>query len=423
MRIDDFEFALRSLNQPAQTAYLDIPEPNEISVIALPFEVLGEDDELQQIAVGLRLEIQNALTQLSGVLPMAAGTAAAFAGQTSPDTAKALGLRYVLQGNMRAIGRRVRLMLELYDHQRGGVTWSQSYDGSLDDGFEFQDEMTKRVVRALDVKVLSGEQARIWHKKFSNLKAIRLQYSGMRDFFRMTKECMRSARESFEQLQDMHPEVSTAATWLSLCHWFEIQRGWSDDTDKSIETVKHWANIARPMEDADGQAHTALCHVHLLKHEFDAALEVGDAAVTVRPSCANANGFYADSLYFCGDLDKAIHHARLAIRFSPAYPPLFAAVLAGALHARGDHSAAIAISKDALRLNQQDGHARVILCSALMASELTTEAKAVAVDLQRMEPDFEVQSFLERLPFRNAEMRSQLSENYLKAIQAANQAD
>ena len=307
-------------------------------------------------------------------------------------------------------------MLELYDHDRGGVTWSRSYDGSLDDGFEFQDDMTKRVVRSLDVKVLSGEQARIWHKKFTDLKALRLQYSGMRDFFSMTRECMRSARESFERLHEMHPEISTGATWLSLCHWFELQRGWSDDPGKSAEAVKHWANIARPMEDADGQAHTALCHVYLLNNEFDDAVKVGQEAVTVRPSCTNANGFYAHSLYFCGDLDKAIHHAKLAIRFSPAYPPLFAAVLAGALHARGDHSTAVAIAKDSLRINRQDGHARVILCSALMASGSETEAKSVAVDLQRMEPDFQVRSFLERLPFRKPEMRSQLHDNYANAL-------
>jgi hypothetical protein len=36
--------------------------------------------------------------------------------------------------------------------------------------------------------------------------------------------------------------------------------------------------------------------------------------------------------------------------------------------------------------------------------------------LQRMEPDFEVESFLERLPFRKPEMRSELHDNYANAI-------
>jgi tetratricopeptide (TPR) repeat protein len=252
-----------------------------------------------------------------------------------------------------------------------------------------------------------------------SLKALQIQYKGMRDFFQMNREGMRSARDSFELLHDLHPDAATGSTWTSLCHWFELQRGWSDNPEASSEAVKHWANIAMKLEDADGQAHTALCHVHLLKHEFDEALKIGDRAITLRPSCANANGFYAHSLYFCGLLDKAIHHARLAIRFSPAYPPLFAAVLAGALHARGDQETAIAIAKDSLRLNQQDGHARTILCSALMDSSREQEARAVAVDLKRLEPDFQTIAFLERLPFRSEDMRKQLAGNFSKALEGA----
>lgn len=416
-RIGDLTLSRGRKVRPAQIFNLEMPEPNEISVMALPFDVVGEDEELSQVALGLRLEIQTALAQLSGVLPIAAGTAAAFSGATSPEAAEAVGVRYVLQGNLRAIGRRVRLMLELYDHQRGGVSWSQSYEGSLDEGFDFQDKMTARVVRALDVKVLSGEQARIWHQTLGSLKAIRLQYKGMRDFFRMSRECMRSSRESFELLHQLHPDVPTGSTWMSLCHWFELQRGWTDDPEASSERVKHWADLAMKMEDADGQAHTALCHVHLLNRNFDKALEIGERAITIRPSCANANGFYAHSLYFCGSLDKAIHHARLAIRFSPVYPPLFAAVLSGALHARGDQETAIAIVKDSLRLNQKDGHARVILCSALIASGREQEARSVAVDLLRMEPDFQVAAFIDRQPFRNQVMHQQLAGNFTKAIE------
>jgi tetratricopeptide (TPR) repeat protein len=271
-------------------------------------------------------------------------------------------------------------------------------------------------VRELDVKVLSGEQARIWHKSIGSWRGIQLYYQGMRDFFRMSRQCMRSARASFELLHKLHPDVSNGATWTALCHWFDLQRGWADDPEEASRSVKHWANIAVKMQDADGRAHTALCHVYLLQREFDEALQIGERAIEVRPSCTNANGFYAHTLYFCGLLDKAVHHARLAMRFTPTYPPLFATVLSGALHARGDHDASIAIAKDAIRVSPNDGHARAILCSALMASGREHEAQAVGVELKRMEPDFLPIPFLNRLPFRTEEMRRQLALNCSKAI-------
>lgn len=417
-RIGDWTVPEGGRAGPAQVANCDIPESDEVSIVVLPFHVSSQGDELQEIALGLRLEIHNALAQLSGVLPMAAGTAAAYTGSTSPATAQALGLRYVLQGNIRAIGPKVRLMLELYDHRRGGVSWSQSYEGSLNDGFEFQDQMTMRVVRAIDVKVLSGEQARVWHKSFSDLKATRLQYRGMRDFFKMSKESMRSARESFELLYDMHPEVSIGATWTALCNWFDLQRGWADDREAAAAATEHWAKIAIGMEDVDGQAHTALCHVHLMKHEYKLAEETGKQAVTVRPSCANANGFYAHCLYFCGSLENAIHHARLAIRFSPAYPPMFAAVLAGALHANGDQESAIAVAKEGQRINPTDLHTGLVLCSALTEASREDEARLVAVSLLRSNPTLDVASFVDGLPFRNQEMGAQLAGNCLACFES-----
>ncbi len=415
-RIEDLALTSHTGPQVPQTMGLSIPQAAEVSVIVLPFETVRAEPEIEDAAMGLRLEIQNALAQLSGVMPMAAGTAMGFAGSTSPEVAEALGLRYVVQGNVRAIGRQVRLMIELYDHRRGGVTFSHAYDGSLDDGFDFQDRMTARVVAALDVKVLSGEQARVWHKSYRDLKVIRLQYRGMREFFKMSKEGMRAARECFEQLHDLRPDISIGSTWVSLCHWFELQRGWADDRVLSVEAVKKWATIAVGMEDADGQAHTALCHTLMMERDFDQALEIGGSAVAVRPSCANANGFYAHALYYCGLLDKAVHHAKLAIRFSPAYPPLFAVVLGGALHAQGDQEGAIPVAQETLRLAGGDPMARVILISALMEAERPVEARALAREMGKVDAMFEIDPFLSRMPFRLDDMRDQLSRNFARAL-------
>jgi len=70
-------------------------------------------------------------------------------------------------------------------------------------------------------------------------------------------------------------------------------------------------------------------------------------------------------------------------------------------------------------LNPNDGDAKAILCSALLESGREHEAVAVAVDLKRMEPDFCPIPFLNRLPFRDEKMRSQLAVNCSRAILSA----
>lgn len=86
-RIGAMQIATSIEDKPAQVAHLEIPQSGEISIIVLPIECADKPEQLAQVALGLRLEIQNALAQLSGILPMAAGTANAFVGTTSPNVA------------------------------------------------------------------------------------------------------------------------------------------------------------------------------------------------------------------------------------------------------------------------------------------------------------------------------------------------
>jgi len=80
------------------------------------------------------------------------------------------------------------------------------------------------------------------------------------------------------------------------------------DPVKSLNLAGEWSEKAVLMEDADGQAHMVLSHVHLMNHRFDDALIVGREAVALRPNCTNANGFFANMLHYCGQQNDAIEH-------------------------------------------------------------------------------------------------------------------
>ena len=60
-----------------------------------------------------------------------------------PDVAKALGVRYVLEGSVRKAGNRVRVTAQLIDSTTGGHVWANRFDRDLTDIFAIQDELTK----------------------------------------------------------------------------------------------------------------------------------------------------------------------------------------------------------------------------------------------------------------------------------------
>ena len=393
--------------------------PREPSVVILPFQVIGHEALAAELAEGLRIDVQNGLVKISRILLIAAGSANAFRGKTPDDAARSLGVRHVLHGVVQIVGGRARVSLELIDTLSTQAVWSEQYKLALDDAFAIQDDITAKVIAALDAKLYSGEQARIWHQALTDPKVVRLFYRGVRLFFRMDREAMAEATRAFESVAEMRPSSSIGATWAAMCHWIEHQRGWGDPPSASRRLAKQWAAAAARLPDADGQAHTVLAHVRLLDREFDAALLAGRQALEIRPGCANANGFFGHVLHYCGEQDEAITRIKRGIRLQPVYPPFFACMLAAAYFASGQNEAALAVAKEALRLNPRDIAARLVLVAAARAAGADRLSDIFAAEVLHLEPVFSVGAWRAGQPYRDATVIDGMAGAWLAAGLAA----
>lgn len=391
------------------------PPPDRPSIVILPFRNLTGDPEQDHIADGLRIDIQNALVKVSGLFLIAVGSAHAFRDNTAEVACRHLGVRYALDGSVRRAGNRVRIALDLTDGSSGRIVWAESFDRTLDDLFELMDEITSRVLTAMNVRLVAGEPARVWHKTLKDLKSLEALYKGVFEFFKMTPEALVSARQHFEIVARNHPEAAIGPTWVALTHWFDFQRGWGESREQSKEQARRWAERGAAMEDADGQAYTVLSHVYLLSREFDAALEAGRCAVANRPNCTHANGFYANVLHYCGQQQAAIHHAELAIRYSPIYPPFFKDILALAHCCAGNRMDAIAAATDAITLNQDDLPGRLVLASVYVRSGEPDRATRMVEEVEKVDPTFSLDGFAANQPYRDQDLLDQLVSDLRKA--------
>ncbi len=165
---------------PAQLQSLDLALPARPSIVLLPFKTVGDNqEESEPFAEGLRIDIQNALTKMSGVFLVGAGSANAMRSWPATEAAARASVQYVLEGAVQQLGGQVRVSVQLTDTIAGTVLWSELYDRTLDDKFVLQDEITQRIVTALDVKLASGEQARVWRKGLTDPKAREAFYRGI----------------------------------------------------------------------------------------------------------------------------------------------------------------------------------------------------------------------------------------------------
>ena len=386
---------------PPQLARLNLKPPERPSIVILPFRTLTGRAEDDHIAEGLRIDIQAALVKITGLMLIAAGSANAFRGAAPDHAAKALGVGYVLDGGVRRSGDDLRISCELIDGRARQTVWSEVFDCRLDESVDVQDRIVDRIVTALDVKLLHGEQARVWHKTLKDRQSLQLFYKGVDEFFKMQKPSNARARELFEAVDERQPNVSIGATWAALCHWFDAFKRWSPDPSASLERAGDWARKAVVMEDADGQAHMVLSHVHLLNRRFDDALIVGREAVALRPNCTNANGFFGNVLHYCGEQSDAIDHVTWAIRYSPVYPPLFADILALAYLLTEENPAAIALASESLRINPSGTTARLVLAAAHQSLGNLGEARSLGAEILSADPAFALGAFAKQQPYRN----------------------
>jgi adenylate cyclase len=393
---------------PRRLQNVTLPAMDRPSVVIMPFRNLTGDPSMEYFTDGLRMDIQNALVKVSGLFLIASGSAYAFRGAPPQDAACALGATYALDGSIRAAGKKVRVTAELSEAASGRIILTEQFDRILDDSFDLQDEITSRVLAAINVRLVSGEQAKVWHKTLKDLRALETFYKGVHAFYQMDRESMQRARQYFERVAEIRPDASAGATWVAMSHWFDIQRGWSDAPEKSKELARQWAEVAVALPDADGQAHSALSYFYLIQRRFDEALEAGRQAIANRPSCAYANCFYGNVLHYCGEQDSAIHHVSLAMRVQPLHPPFYLHMLALAYRARGDLESAVAAARKGLELAPNDLANRIVLTSSYVGLARKDLAEETAAEIRRMDPSFSVTRFAEAQPYRDTAMLEKL---------------
>ena len=137
--------------------------PDKPSIAVLPFSNMSGDPEQEYFADGITEDIITDAVALS----RAARDRAQF--DASPTRARRstcrqvgreLGVRYVLEGSVRRTGNRVRITAQLIDAGHGPPPVGRALrPRACEDIFAVQDEITREIVAALDVRLLRGEQA------------------------------------------------------------------------------------------------------------------------------------------------------------------------------------------------------------------------------------------------------------------------
>jgi TolB-like protein len=125
--------------------------PDKPSLAVLPFTNLSRDPEQEYFADGMVEDIITGLSRIKWLFVIARNSSFTYKGQpvSVNRVGRELGVRYVLEGSVRKVARRVRITGQLVEAETGAHIWAERYDHSLNDIFALQDEIALNVVGAI----------------------------------------------------------------------------------------------------------------------------------------------------------------------------------------------------------------------------------------------------------------------------------
>jgi len=393
------------------------PLPDKPSVAVLPFDNMTGDPQQEYLSDGISENIISALSKISKLFVIARNSTFTYKGKPVKvqQVSEELGVRYVVEGGVQKSDDRLRVTAQLIDAITGNHLWSERYDRNLEDIFTIQDEITLKILAALQVKLTDGEQARMWAKGTENLDAYLKLMQAREYYLQMNMESAALARQMAEEAIDLDPEYGDAYSWLGATHMLDLFLGTSKSPKDSIAKAIELTQKALALDDSLAVARSRLGFLYTLIRQHEKGVAEAEQAVALNPNAAGAHDYLGFALRFAGRPGEAIPVIKKAIRLNP-FPPAAAYYNLGMAYLyTGQCEEAIAACEKALQGGKDNLLAHITATAAYSMCGREAEAQATAADVLRINPKFSCKYFAKRLPYKN---QADL-DRYISALRSA----
>jgi adenylate cyclase len=364
------------------------PLPDKPSIAVLPFANMSEDPKQEYFSDGLSEEIITALSKVPKLFVIARNSTFSYKGKSVKvnQVAEELGVRYVLEGSVRKEGDRVRITAQLIDALSGHHLWAERYDRELKDIFALQDEITMKIMIAMQVKLTEGEQARLYGKGTKKLEAYLKILQGRQYLESLNRANLALAQQVLGEAIALDPGYAEAYTHLAATHFLAASFVDSKSPGKSLANARELAKKAVLLDDSDANPHSILGLVLAAGGEHEQGVAEGERAVTLNPNSADAYARLGVALSFSQRWKEAIASFQQAIRLNPI-PPVFYLFSMGLAYSNAERDEeAIAVGKKGVEREPDNLLAWSFLAATYASAGRAEEAQSAVKEILRINP-------------------------------------
>ena len=235
----DLAFALEAVAAPGGGPGENARGASRRSIAVLPLQSLSRKSEDAHLGVGLADSIITELALVRSLIVRPTAAILPFQDRTvdPQEAGRALGVDAVVDGSFQTAGTRLRVTVQLVETATGRSLWGTKIDASLDDVFAMQDEVSRRIVEALQLQLTPDDERRMAAAAVPASPAVNLYLKGRFHLFSETRRSeIQSAVECFQKALALQPDsalamVGLADAWTRLSFSFEPDGGWYEKAE------------------------------------------------------------------------------------------------------------------------------------------------------------------------------------------------
>ena len=296
----------------------------EKSIAVLPFVNMSVEKADEYLSDGMTEELINALAKVPGLRVPGRTSCFAFKGRNEEgifhEVAERLHVGTVLEGSVRKAGDKLRVTAQLINVADGYHLWSEDYDGDMKEILNFQSDVAKRVVAALQLQLGVDEARALAKRPTENPEAQRLYLRGRYNFAKFTQDGWKNAIRDFEQALQLDPGFVLA--YCGLADAYAWAGGQLMSGKEAWARQMQLAQKALALDPELAEAHLSMGIALFNSFDFKGSRKELDRAVELNPNVALTYDQYGWTFAALGRFDEAIANEKKALQLDPLNPSM-----------------------------------------------------------------------------------------------------
>lgn len=387
------------------------------SIAVLPLLNMSGDPEQEYFSDGLSEDIITDLSKVPGLFVIARNSTFTYKGK-AVDIRRVggeLGVRFVVEGSVRRVGKRVRITIQLIDAKTGGHVWAERYDRELHDIFAVQDEVNNEIVSALQVKLRDRPVPRGPGHRTMSIEAYELFLRARELYNRFapdTNELAASLCTSASSVDSMYAEPYALLAQTYLLKW---NLGWNFDPSQTLVPALQWATKAVECNESLASAHYSLGWVYLWQREHQKAIKALHRSIVLDPNYAEGYAYYGMTLAWAGRAAEGVQQVQQALKLDPMYPPFYLYFLGASQCLADEDAEAIESLRRSATRDPTFMPTHGFLAGAYAKLDRLEEARGALNEMRRLNPNVTLNSLPMLLPFADKDMEG----TFVRAMEKA----